>query len=263
MPRLSFDDYLRHIDEESSRLRDVLTVCDPAAAVPSCPEWTALDLLGHHGRVLHFWSTVIEQRPVGPEDLDEPETPSDHAGLLAFHAEQHQRLLDALAGADPADAAWSWAPEQTAGFTFRRQAHEALIHRLDAELSADAVTDLDPRLAADGVDEALAVMFGGKPPWGGFTSRNEHVRVTCTDTGDATWVQLGHFHGTSPEGQTVDTADIAVVTDPGGDPDAEVRGTAAVLDAWLWRRTDDRDVSLLGDVGVLGRFRGCVNQPIT
>ena len=38
--------------------------------------------------------------------------------------------------ADPAEPAWTWSAEQTVGFTLRRQAHEALIHRLDAEQTA-------------------------------------------------------------------------------------------------------------------------------
>ena len=263
MTRLSPDGYLGHLRTESTRLRTALATCDPGATVPTCPDWTALDLLGHHARVLYFWAAIIEGRPAGPEHLDEPEKPSDHAGLLTFHAEQQQRLMDALEAADPAEEAWSWAAEQTVGFTLRRQAHEALIHRLDAELTAGEPTALDPALAADGVDEALDVMFGGKPPWGEFTPHDELVRVACTDTGDVSWVRLGHFRGISPEGETHDTPDLQVVADPGREPDAEVRGTAATLDAWLWRRTDDSAVTVSGDLDVLGRFRTCVDQPIT
>ena len=49
------------------------------------------------------------------------------------------------------------------GFVRRRQAHEALIHRIDAELTAGRRTPVDPLLGADGVDEALRVMYGGVP----------------------------------------------------------------------------------------------------
>ena len=52
---------------------------------------------------------------------------------------------------------WSWANDQTAGFSYRRQAHEALIHRLDAELAGGERTAIDARLAADGVGEVLGV----------------------------------------------------------------------------------------------------------
>lgn len=116
--RLSAGGYLDHIRSESARFRAALAACDPDAPVPSCPEWTAADLLSC------FEATNAE-------------------------------FVAALASADPAEAAWSWAAEQTVGFTFRRQAHEAPVHRLDAELAVGALTPLDPALAADGVDEAL------------------------------------------------------------------------------------------------------------
>ncbi|MGM3262735.1 maleylpyruvate isomerase N-terminal domain-containing protein, partial [Klebsiella pneumoniae] len=77
-------------------------------------------------------------------------------------------LVAELRAADPAEPAWSWSADRTVGFTVRRQAHEALVHRLDAEQAAGAVTALDPALAADGVHEALAVMFGAEPPFGSW-----------------------------------------------------------------------------------------------
>ena len=44
----------------------------------------------------------------------------------------------------------------------RRQAHEALVHRVDAEQTAGLpVTDPGVALAADGVDEMLGVMVSG------------------------------------------------------------------------------------------------------
>jgi uncharacterized protein (TIGR03083 family) len=262
MPRLPYADYLRHISSESARFRAVLADCDPAARVPSCPEWDAADLLWHLGTVQRFWATMLDQRPQGPDGHQEPPRPGAYADLLGFFDTQAARFASALAGADPAEETWTWSQDHTAGFIYRRQAHEALVHRLDAELAAGQVTPLDPVLAADGVDEALDVMFGGKPPWGEFTPYDRYVRVDCTDTGDVVWVQLGHFSGTDPGGTTLDTEDIAVVPDPGVEPDAVVRGTAGPLDAWLWRRGDDAGIRVTGDRAVYDRFRTCVNHPI-
>ena len=52
----------------------------------------------------------------------------------------------------------------------RRQPHEALIHRVDAELAAGAPTGLDEALATDGVDEILTVMIDCHdiPVWSRF-----------------------------------------------------------------------------------------------
>ena len=205
---------------------------------------------------------VVERRPAGPGDRPEGERPSAYDALLTRHQQQSDRLVAALAGADPRDAAWTWSDEQTVGFTFRRQAHEALIHRLDAEQTAGAVTPLDPALAADGVDEALDVMYGGTPPWGTFTGLPHHLRVDLTDTGDAVWVQLGRFTGTDPEsGERHDVDDLEAVPDPGVDPDVVVSGPAAAIDAWLWRRGDDSNIVVTGDRDWYRHFRRCVDQP--
>jgi uncharacterized protein (TIGR03083 family) len=263
MARLSYDDYLRHIRDDSARFRAVLADCDPAARVPSCPDWDAADLLWHLGEVQHFWGTMLRQRPAGPDDYAEPARPDSYAGLLEYFDRGSELLFTELDGVDPAAETWTWSQDHTAGFIYRRQAHEALIHRLDAELTAGAVTALDPALAADGVDEALDVMFGGCPPWGTFTPYDRFVRVDVTDTGDTVWVQLGHFNGTDPDdGRVHDSEDIHVVPAPDADPGAVVSGPAGALDAWLWRRGDDSEVSVTGDREVYDHFRACVNHPI-
>lgn len=242
MARLAFDDYLRHIRSESARFRAVLTHCDPKARVPGAPDWSAADLVWHLAEVQWFWATVVRDRPAAPaEDAEGPDRPASYDGLLAAFDEYSAALVAALESADPAEPAWTWSDEQTVGFTFRRQAQEALMHRLDAEQTAGEVTPLDPALAADGVDEALDIMFGGTPPWGRFAGLPHHVRVDITDRGESVWVQLGRFTGTDPDdGVNHDLDDISVVPDPGTDADSVVSGPAASLDAWLWKRGEDR-----------------------
>lgn len=266
MARLTFDGYLDHLRADSARFRAVLTSCDPDARVPGCPDWSAADLLWHLARVQWFWTGIVRGRPAGPdeEQADLPR-PASYDDLLAAFDEHSSALLAALEHADPTEPAWSWSEEQTVGFTFRRQAHEALIHRLDAEQVAGDVTPLDPELAADGVDEALAVMFGGKPPWGAFTPLPQHLRVDLTDRDESVWVQIGHFTGTDPESGNHHESieDIAVVPDPGEEPDVVVDGPAGAMDAWLWRRGDDAEIRVAGDREVYDHFRRAVDQPIT
>lgn len=268
MARLEFDDYLGHIESDSARFRAVLADCDPEARVPGCPDWTAADLLWHLARVQWFWATTIRTRPAAPEGDDDdevagPERPASYDGLLAAYDEYSASLVGELRAADPTEPAWSWSAEQTVGFTYRRQAHEALIHRLDAEQTAGQETPLDPALAADGVDEVLDVMFGGAPEWGEFAPLPHYVRVDITDRDESLWVQIGRFTGTDPDGEHHDLEDIRVVPAPGLEPDAVVSGPAPALDAWLWRRGDDSDVQVAGDLGIYDRFRLAVNQPIT
>ena len=265
MSRLSASQYLSAIESESARFREVLADADPAAPVPTCPAWTALDLANHLAETQAQWAWVVGNRPKNPEER--PETgpsPTSYADALTAFDEASSGLVAALRDADPADPAWTWSKEQTVGFILRRQAHEALIHRLDAELAATGkITELDPALASDGVEEVLDVMFGGLPEWGEFSPLPHYIRVELTDTGEDVWVQLGRFSGTDPsDGTHYDEDDIHVVADPGVEADAVVAGTAAALDAWLWRRGDDADITVTGDRGIYDRFREAVNHPI-
>ncbi|WP_121258837.1 maleylpyruvate isomerase family mycothiol-dependent enzyme [Nocardioides ferulae] len=264
MPRLPAARYLEHLRADSRRFRDVLADCDPAARVPGCPDWTAADLLWHLAEVQWFWAWVVENRPSEPaEDQPGPDRPDTYAGLVAAFDDHSARLVAALETADPAEHAWSWSADHTVGFTHRRQAHEALIHRLDAEQTAGEVTPLDPMLAADGVEECLDVMFGGTPPWGRFEPGPGHVRVDLSDTGHSIWVQVGMFRGTNPaDGVNHDGTDIRVVADPAHPADVVVSGTAAALDGWLWRRTGDEQLTVEGDRAVYKQFREAVSHPI-
>jgi uncharacterized protein (TIGR03083 family) len=263
MPRLDFPTYLEHIRAESRRFRDVLAACDPSADVPSCPDWRAADLLWHLGEVQHWWTWMVENRPKGPDEYQEPERPADYAGLLAFYDESYSGLVDALGQADPEEHAWTWHSEhKDVAFIYRRQAHEALIHRRDAELAAHQVSPFPADLAADGVDEVLDIMYGGCPPWGEFSPLPHYIRLDLTDTGDHVWVQLGRFHGTDPEGIQHAEDDLHVVADPGVDPDAVISGTAEALDARLWRRADGADIHLAGDLRIVDKFRQIVHEPI-
>lgn len=270
--RLSHSSYLGHLRSESARFREVLAGADPAARVPGCPEWTATDLLWHLGPdVQGFWAHVVRTRPAAPEAWSAPARPASHAEVLAAFDAAHADLVEALEAADPADPAWTWAPEQTVGFTFRRQAHEALIHRVDAEQAAGvASAPVDVDLAADGVAETLGVMYGGSPEWGSFLPEPLHVLVDLTDAAPV-WVQLGRFSGTDPDGgRTYDEPDIAVVdppvaglaAEPAAAPDATVSGTAVDVDLWLWQRGSDAAITVAGDRDVYDRFRACVGAPL-
>lgn len=273
MTRLTPTAYLDHIRSESALFRAALAQTDPATPVPTAPEWTAADLLWHvAGEVQHFWTYVLETRPAAPtsETYDEPERPTDatYQDLLDYFDEINAEFVATLEKTGPEEPTWSWSHEKTAGFTYRRQAHEILIHRLDAELTAGAVTPLDPALAADGIDEVLDVFYGGKPEWATFAGTDQYVRIDAVDTDTHTWVQLGLVSGTRPDGDTMsDEPDISVVAaesiPAGTEPDAVVAGTAADLVAWLWRRRDGEGIEVTGDQDIYDRFRALTNQPIT
>ncbi len=259
---LSPADHLGHLRTESSRFRAVLADADPDVRVPHCPDWSAADLLWHLAEVQGFWAHVVTTRPTAPHDEARTPRPDAYADLLTAFDANHAALVAALEAADPAEEAWTWSSEQTVGFTFRRQAHEALVHRVDAEQAVGAApAPIDAALAADGVVETLDVMFGGTPPWGAFTPSDRYVRVDLTDAGSV-WVQLGRFTGTDPEGTVRDEDDISVVPDPGVEPAVTVTGSAEAVDLWLWHRGDDAAISVDGDRAVYDLFRSCVDHPL-
>lgn len=264
--RLSPDVYLDHLRADAARFREVLAGCDPSARVPACPDWDAADLLWHLATVQRWWAEVVAARPARPDEV-EPSRPETYDGLLEAYDTWSAELAAVLAAADPGEEAWNWSDDHTVGFIVRRQAHEALVHRVDAEQAAGVPSEVDPVLAADGVHEVLDVMYGAQPPWGTWTPVDGLVRVDVTDTGASFWLRFGVFDGTHPENGThySDEEDFHVVAppeDPDLEPDAVVDGTAQALDLWLWNRADDTDVSVVGDQDVLARFRAVVESPI-
>jgi uncharacterized protein (TIGR03083 family) len=265
MMPLPFPVYLDHIRAESARFREVLAGCEPTARVPACPDWDAADLLWHLATVQAFWAEVVRTRPAPADEEFEAKLPrpEGYDGLLAAYDGHSASMIAALESADPTDEAWHWSSDHTVGASIRRQAHEALIHRLDAEEAAGQVTSLDPTLAADGVLEALTVMYGGCPPWGTITPSDRVVEVRMTDTGDVLRVALARFTGTDPEGTSYDEPDLALVADGHGDTLASVTGSAADLDAWLWHRGVGRvEVRLEGDKDALAELAAVLSQPI-
>jgi len=261
-------DYLAHLARESARFAEVIGELRPAARVPSCPDWSADDLLWHLGEVQWFWGTIVREQVTGAQaEQLKPGRPADRAGLLAFYQRASRDLGEILA-ATAADApAWTWSQDHTAGFVRRRQAHEALIHRIDAELAAGSRSPMDPQLSADGVDEVLRVMYGGDVPgWGRFTPESEQaLRLWATDTGDSWFVTLGRFTGTDPGDQvSYDEAGLhAAASDPGEETAATVRGSAADLDCWLWQRPPLAPIDRSGDQETLSRFDSVIAPGIT
>lgn len=252
-------DYLDHLARESARFEAAMRESPPDAPVPSCPDWNADDLLWHLGEVQWFWGTIVREKMTEPAPAEalKPERPDNREGLFDFYESASRDLGEILASTPPSTRAWTWSQQQTVAFIRRRQAHEALIHRVDAELTAGSRTSMDPHLNADGVDEALRIMYGGVPPWGRFTPDSARtLRLTTTDTGDSWHVTLGQFSGTDPDDNTTyDEPDIGVAdADSGDEVNAEVKGSAADLNCWLWHRPTVGEVERSGDEAVLSAF---------
>ena len=260
-------DYLDHLRRESARFAEAVTAAPPDARVPTCPDWDADDLLWHLGEVQWFWGEIVRRRLTDAAEVEnlKAERPPDRDALRQFYDTSSSELARLLAEASPETTVWTWATDQSVGFIRRRQAHEALVHRLDAELTAGNRTAMDPALAADGVDEALRVMYGGCPPWGTITvdEGGRTLRLRATDTGDSWLVTPARFTGTEPDGTVHDEPDIHVAaSDHGGETHAVVSGPAADLECWLWGRPPLSDVQRDGDGSVVAAFEELISPGI-
>ena len=256
--------YLTHLARDSARFVEVLRQTPPESRVPTCPDWDADDLLWHLAGVQWFWGTIVGRGLTAGADVDALDNggrPVDRDDLLAFY-DQASRDLHQILSTTPDDKpVWTWSDDHTVGFIRRRQAHEALIHRLDAELTAGDRTPMDPELSTDGVDEALYFLGSGVSQKGRFTpDPTKTVRVRTTDTGRSWLATLGQLTGTEGEGVVADSTvhdkpGFAVAHfDSGGPTAATLSGAAADLDCWLWHRPPTGEVERNGDPQVLQCF---------
>ena len=164
--------YVDHLRQESRLFWELIAGAAGGERVPTCPDWDADDLLWHLGEVQWYWGMIAERGLTREDEVQgleaaREERPADRAGLLAHFERASERLQRMLRSLDPRAELWMWHTDHSAGYISRRQAHEALIHRIDAELTVGAErSPVDCRLAADGVDEALRVMRGYPPEYG-------------------------------------------------------------------------------------------------
>jgi uncharacterized protein (TIGR03083 family) len=271
MPSASSDlarpPFLDHLAQESARFRAVLSEAPAGLRVPTCPEWDADDLIWHLGEVQWFWGEIASGGLTTQEEVDalgdrRVERPTDRAGLLEHFDRSSRRLHGALAALQPATELWMWADEHTAGYIARRQAHEAMIHRLDAELTVGTRTPLDCRLAADGVDEALRVMRGyGPEPELTHEAVAGSVSVATVDamhTWTVTPVRVTGSYG----GTQLDIMRLLVGDGPDDASVAEICGSAADLDCWLWNRPGVEEITRDGDAAALAAIDAVLNDSI-
>jgi uncharacterized protein (TIGR03083 family) len=254
-------DFTEVLVANSNRFREVLAGVPAATRVPSCPDWSADDLLWHLTEVQSFWLTIVDQGLQTDEEIGAvtaPGRPVTRDAAIALFEKVSFRLAMKLDLASDADLVWTWTPNHTVGWVRRRQAQEALMHRVDAELTAGLPSEIDPGLAEDGVDELLT-QFGSEPPaWGGFDPSGMLVEVRCVPTGRAWLVRLGRFRGVDPSGQGHDEPDYEPVSGPHRPADAVLEGAPDELLLWLWGRSEGAGITVTGEASARAALREAI-----
>jgi uncharacterized protein (TIGR03083 family) len=212
--------------------------------VPTCPGWDIRELLRHLG-MIHLWAAghvteVHEGFWHAHADLTEfwpdlavfwPEAEK----LIDWYLETNANLVNALESAPLDVESWissSWEPRPSPVGTWARpQAHEAAIHRFDAQIAAGIASEFDPAFASDGIDEILAGMAPRRMEFRIASARTMVVRATDTD--DRWCLTIG------PEGISTTRTD--------GVADVVLSGEAADLYMAVWNRGDDSNISVTGD----------------
>lgn len=253
-------DYEAVIAAETERFIGAIERSDPSRAVPTCPDWTSDDLLWHLTEVHAFWTRILRDRvqtdaETEAAEASKPPRPDGRAETIALLRDETEALLGELRGREDDEPAWFWlATAKTVGSTRRMQAHEATMHRVDAELVAGLDSaPLDAELAADGVAHALEVMFAwwGTLPGFEFRPAGGAVELAAPDLGRSWLVQPGRWVGVGESGTSYDEPGVVVAGE--AEAAASITGTAEALDRWLWGRGPEPSAS--GDAGSLDGVR--------
>ena len=249
---MNWSEYIAHIRQDGELLAQAGET-NLEATAPCCPGWTVGDVVAHTGVVHRHKAQIVSERLA----TNPPPDKAPDSGLLAWYREGLEWLLEVLATTDPATPLFSWwEADQTAGFWYRRMAHETLIHRIDAEDADRQLSPIEPSLAADGVDEVLTKYVGGWIHRGSFTPGTRTAQIACTDHPSSWTLRFGHFSGPSLfTGKDLVGQQTFEEIESTDDPDSVISGTAADLDLWLWGRASVDRLDITGDTAVAQHLR--------
>jgi uncharacterized protein (TIGR03083 family) len=203
------------------------------APVPTCPGWSVGDLLYHLYEVQYLWHRVSAEARSGFDGLSMPVRPSDEALVDVLRGE-HVSYTAWLRANAPETPQWTWTGMQDFQWLSRRMAHEAAMHRVDADLARGAVGAIEPELASDGIDEFLEFFRNGE--------LNGSVHIHCTDVaGEWTIDRDGTVRREHAKG------------------DCAIRGAASDILLALWRRGSLEVCDVVGDAAVAAHFIAASN----
>ncbi|MET8333838.1 maleylpyruvate isomerase family mycothiol-dependent enzyme [Streptosporangium canum] len=230
---------------EIARMAELLRERDMSIPVRTCPGWDLAGLTAHTGGV-HRWAAAMVRDLAGrryDRDTMEMALPPDTGGYAAWLGEGAGFLPEALLSHDPDTPMWSWSGDRHVRFWSRRQLHETVMHRVDAELALGVPVSIEEDVAADGVEEFLDVLPYARwsPGVAELRGAGETISLQAdTGTGWVVTVDPDRFHhqrSLRPGTVTVRTA------------------TAADLMQVVWGRRSADDYAVEGDAGLLAWWR--------
>lgn len=251
---MEFERHCALIVEQAEVLAGHLTAGkELGTAVPSCPGWNVGQLVRHVGGA-HREATVVARTGEAPPDDEfrdpthwyaDPSDRTDDAGheLKEWIVDGARELADALRAAGPDVPIKMPIDNPTTRFTARRMAHETVMHRADAALALGVPFELEPEVAADGIDEwmelgALPFHFEVHPWMRELLAPGRTLKYAAPEQ---SWV--------------VDLTGDAIRWRHSDEPTAvTVRGPVTNLLLQLYKRSDD-NTEVEGDKALLDYYR--------
>lgn len=234
---------LEVLELECSRMGAV-SLDDVSADVPTMPDWTVEKLIRHVTFVHRMARSALDAPADGgmANVLAAVEKPERGPRVVDEYRESASLALDAFRDAPLDRAVPTWAGPGTADYWIRRQLHEIVVHRFDAQngihIRGGAEPDpLDPESAADGViewaeDFLTRVPLEQLPQLAG---RTVHLH-TVGDTAMELFLDFG--------------GDRVTVTHEHRKGDVALRGSAENLMLAVWRRRPLNVLDVVGDRSV-------------
>lgn len=231
--------------------------------VPTCPDWSVLDLVTHLGNV-HSWAASVMETGRAADGLHH-EPGSHRSRKVAQWYQGRAEDLYAVLRDTPLDRpCWNFAfGAGVAGFWHRRMVHETHMHGVDLAIAGDREERLPLHVAVDGVDEALTVFLHRMHRRGHAADLEAPLVLRATDA-DAGWtVEPAPRGGGIPAQPSPPEARL----DGSGHPEPQVvreatvgadtvEAPAGVLLKLLWKRArvSDPRLHVRGDEARVRRF---------
>ena len=231
--------YSQALVAEGARLTSIAAGVDQnrddlKLVVAGCPGWDLEALLVHCAKVWTFVGGSVSARaPIDRASITRPDEPLSHWLANAFDG-----LTEALRARTPAEAVWTFDPRNSSiRFWWRRMAHEATMHRWDAETALGiepAATE--PELAVDAIDELFEFFIPVRQP-SVYAGNGQTVHLHATDA-DGEWIITRGANGIDVR-HAHEKSDVAA------------RGSAQDLMLFVWGRIDPSRLQTFGDVTLL------------
>ena len=233
-------DHLAPFPAELDRFVAALAAGPLTAPVAACPGWD-LSQLGGHVAFVHRWANEAVSTGQSPPRDRIPEAPTDPTALVGWVRDGGEALFDTLTRVAPDAPTWHPFPAPlVAGVWRRRQLHELVVHRWDAQFAVGTPDPIDATVASDGIDEYFSMMLPRRVVRDGGELPKSSLHVHCTDT-------AGEWLVSAPDGKQLE------LRREHAKGDAALRGPAEALLLMLWgRRHRSFTIDIVGDQAVAG-----------